>query len=83
MVLRSKSVSYRKAKSEYSITVELMPHELPPPANAIEKLTTALRDAAMWAPNLGDDLVAAINDLMHNAQRRANEVALATKEEAA
>ena len=62
---------YRRARSEYCITVELQPHELPPPPNPIEKVVDALTSAAMWAPELGSDILSAIQDLIHDAKKRA------------
>ena len=67
--------SYRKARSEYCITVELQPHELPPKPNAAEKFVDALKSAALWAPELGEDLLDAVSELIKNAKKRAEQAA--------
>jgi len=73
--LSQKPASVRRARSEYCVTVELQPHELPPPPNAAEKVVDALKSAAMWAPELGSDILSAIQDLIHDAKKRASYVA--------
>lgn len=53
-----------KAASVYTKTVEIQPHELPPPPNASEKVRDALEHAMRWAPELGSDVVEAIGELL-------------------
>lgn len=75
--------SYRKARSEHCVTVELQPHELPPKPNAVEKFVDALKCAAMWAPELGEDLLDAVSELIKSAKKRAAPQPAANEEEAA
>lgn len=71
---------YRKARSEHSVTVELQLHELPPPPNPTEKFVDALRRAIVWAPDCGEDLLDAVQELIKSATKRAAQAA--TKEAA-
>ncbi len=65
---------YRKADF-HSKTVELSPHELPPPPNAAERVVDALARAARDAGDVGEDIANAINELLHNARSRMNRAA--------
>lgn len=64
-------VGHRKARSEYCITVELQPHELPPKPNPVEKFVAALESAVMWAPELGEDLLDRVRELIESAHAKA------------
>jgi hypothetical protein len=60
-----------KAASFYAKTVEIQPHELPPPPSASEKVRSALSDALRYAPELGSEMVDAIGELLKRTRRAA------------
>ena len=66
--------TYKRA-SFHAKTVEIMPHELPPPPNAAERVIDALTRAARDAGDLGDDMVSAIAELLTNARERVKRAA--------
>ncbi len=55
---------------EHAITVELQPHELPPKPNPVRRALEGLRDVAMVADELGDEVIAKLEDLRAAIQRR-------------
>jgi hypothetical protein len=63
-------VLVKRAASPWATTVEIQPWELPPPPNAREKVLDALHHAARWAPDLGDDVLGAVQELMRRLDRR-------------
>jgi hypothetical protein len=72
--MRPPQATYNRA-SFYAKTVELQPHELPPPPNAAERLIDALVRAARDAGDVGDDMANAINELLNNARSRTKRAA--------
>ena len=66
--------TYRRA-SFHAQTVEIMPHELPPPPNAAERVVDALMRAARDAGDVGEDMATAIAELLTNARSRVKRAA--------
>lgn len=66
--------TYRRA-SFYAKTVELSPHELPPPPNAAERVVDALVRAARDASDISEDMAKAISDLLASVRERTKKAA--------
>lgn len=66
--------TYRRA-SFYAKTVELSPHELPPPPNAVERVVDALVRAARDAGDVSDDVAQVISDLLASVRSRTKKAA--------
>ena len=61
--------------SFHAITVELQPHELPPPPDAARRLIDCLERAAGYAAETGEDMAAAVAELITNARLRVRKTA--------
>lgn len=57
-----------KAASPWTKTVELQPHELPPPPKAIDRVRDCLERAMLWAPDAGADVIDAIREALAKTQ---------------
>lgn len=66
--------TYRRA-SFYAKTVEILPHELPPPPNAAERVVDALARAARDAGDISEDVAKVISDLLASVSARTKKAA--------